>query len=69
MERSPVTLRKNVCLPLTQTLRCSLCGAEITEGEEYWQCSGQSVCAACLREYARAEFAPYRRTRGREERI
>ena len=29
-----------------RTLRCSLCGLEITEGEDYWYCNGSSVCGA-----------------------
>ena len=49
-----------------QTLRCTLCGQEITEGEEYWFCSGASVCAACLPDLARRELAPCREIRGRE---
>lgn len=48
------------------TLRCTLCGQEITMGEEYWSCSGSRVCAACLPEFARRELAPCRETRGRE---
>jgi len=38
-----------------RTLRCSLCGLEITEGEDYWYCNGSSVCGACLPVFARAE--------------
>ena len=41
-----------------QTLLCALCGQEITEGEEYWFCSGSSVCAGCLPDLARRELAP-----------
>ena len=41
-----------------RTLRCSLCGLEITEGEDYWYCNGSSVCGACLPVFARAELAP-----------
>ena len=48
-----------------QTLRCSLCGLEITEGEDYWYCNGSSVCGACLPVFARAELAPFRQVRGR----
>ena len=44
-----------------QTLLCALCGQEITEGEEYWFCSGSSVCAGCL-----PDLAPCREIRGRE---
>ena len=42
-----------------RTLRCSLCGLEITEGEDYWYCNGSSVCGACLPVFARAELAPW----------
>ncbi len=49
-----------------QTLLCTLCGQEIAEGEEYWFCSGASVCAACLPDLARRELAPCREIRGRE---
>ena len=46
-----------------RTLRCSLCGLEITEGEDYWYCNGSSVCGACLPVFARAELAPFRQVR------
>ena len=49
-----------------QTLLCALCGQEITEVEEYWFCSGSSVCAGCLPDLARRELAPCREIRGRE---
>ena len=39
-----------------RTLRCSLCGLEITEGEDYWYCNGSSVCGACLPVFARGEL-------------
>ncbi len=48
------------------TLVCSLCGQAITIGEEYWYCNGSSICSDCLAEFARAELAPYRQTRGKE---
>ena len=48
------------------TLTCSLCGQAITNGEEYWYCNGTSVCRCCLNDFARAELAPYRQTRGKE---
>ena len=51
------------------TLLCTLCGQEIVPGEEYWYCSGNCVCRACLPSFARAELAPYRQTRGKEERL
>ena len=50
-------------------LLCTLCGQEIVPGEEYWYCSGNCVCRACLPSFARAELAPYRQTRGKEERL
>ena len=60
------TLYRENSLHRRQNLRCSLCGAEITEGEGYWYCNGASVCGACLPEFARQELAPFRRVRGRE---
>ena len=50
-------------------LLCTLCGQEIVPGEEYWYCSGNCVCRACLPSFTRAELAPYRQTRGKEERL
>ena len=49
-----------------QTLRCSLCGAEIPDGEGHWYCNGASVCGVCLPEFAQQELAPFRQIRGRE---
>lgn len=49
-----------------QVLLCTLCGQEITTGEEYWACNGSCVCAACLPDFARRELAPCRETRGKE---
>ncbi len=43
-----------------------MCGQEITKGEEYWYCNGSCVCFRCLGDFARAELAPYRQTRGKE---
>ena len=48
------------------TLRCTLCGREITTGEEYWACNGNRICANCLLEFARQELAPCHETRGKE---
>ena len=48
------------------TLRCTLCGREITTGEEYWACNGSRICAGCLPEFARQELAPCHETRGEE---
>ena len=49
-------------------LRCTLCGREITRGEEYWACNGSRVCTGCLPELARRELAPCREVRGEEGR-
>lgn len=49
-----------------RTLRCTLCGQEILDGEEYWRCNGFCVCSACLPEFARQELAPCRLRRGKE---
>lgn len=55
------------CRPRRQsTLRCTLCGREITLGEEYWACNGSCVCADCLPDFARQELAPCHETRGKE---
>lgn len=51
-------------LPIS--VRCTLCGREITTGEEYWVCNGSRVCTECLPEFARGELAPCRETRGEE---
>ncbi|WP_455582382.1 hypothetical protein [Dysosmobacter sp.] len=48
-------------------LFCTLCGREISTGQEYWYCNGSCICADCLSDFARAELAPYRATRGKEE--
>ena len=47
-------------------LYCSLCGREISHGEEYWFCSGTTVCPDCLSAFARREFAPCHEIRGKE---
>nr|WP_325196302.1 hypothetical protein [uncultured Oscillibacter sp.] len=52
--------------PKRQTLLCTLCGREITMGEEYWACNGSRVCEACLADFARQELAPCHETRGKE---
>ena len=57
----PITIRRRV-------LRCTLCGREITRGEEYWACNGLLACADCLPELARRELAPCREIRGGEVR-
>ena len=61
-------MRKTTCRQRRHILLCSLCGQEITPGEEYWYCNGSSVCQECLPVFARAELAPYRQTRGKEVR-
>ena len=61
-------MRKTTCRQRRHILLCSLCGQEITPGEEYWYCNGSSVCRECLPVFARAELAPYRQTRGKEVR-
>lgn len=48
------------------SVRCTLCGREITTGEEYWVCNGSCVCTECLPDFARGELAPCRETRGEE---
>ena len=47
-----------------QAAQCQLCGAEIYRGEEYYRINGESVCCACLEDYAKAVFAPFLRTGG-----
>ena len=59
-------MRKTTCRQRRHILLCSLCGQEIAPGEEYWYCNGSSVCGCCLGDFARAELAPYRQTRGKE---
>lgn len=46
---------------------CHLCGGEIYRGEECWHINGETVCPACLEDYARQVFAPFC-CRGGEER-
>ena len=48
------------------TLRCTLCGLEISLGEEYWACNGSLVCTDCFLDFARQELEPCRETRGKE---
>ena len=66
LERRMENLRKWKHMPAGGTLRCSLCGLEISRGERYWYCNGSSVCAGCLLEFARMELAPFCQIRGRE---
>lgn len=51
---------------LRRTLLCTLCGREITYGEEYWVCNGTCICVDCLPDFARREFMPCHLTRGKE---
>lgn len=46
--------------------RCSLCGREISPGEEYWVCNGTLICRACLADFARQELAFCREICGKE---
>ena len=48
---------------------CGLCGREIPSGSRYWHINGQSVCPACLGDFARQEFAPCLLIHGEEERL
>lgn len=59
-------MKHHLCRKRRYMLVCSLCGQTISIGEEYWYCNGTSVCRRCLNDFARAEFAPYRQTRGKE---
>lgn len=47
-------------------LPCSLCGQEITQGEEYWICNGSVICTACLADYARQLLTCCHLVRGKE---
>ena len=38
-------------------LRCTLCGQEITAGQEYWACNGSRVCTDCFPDFARQDAA------------
>ena len=59
LKSTPYRLRQNI-------LRCTLCGQEITTGEEYWACNGNRICADCLPAFAREEFSPCYEIRGKE---
>ena len=52
--------------PGRHTLLCTLCGQEITTGQEYWACNGSRVCADCFAEFARQELSACHETRGKE---
>ena len=52
--------------PGRHTLLCTLCGQEITVGEEYWACNGSRVCRACLPDFARQELSPCHEIHGKE---
>ena len=49
------------------TRYCSFCGQEVAAGEAYWYINGATVCGDCLPDYARADYAPFRRVHGKEE--
>lgn len=59
-------MQKGPRRPGRYAVRCTLCGQEITRGEEYWACNGSCVCAACLVEFARKELCAFHETRGKE---
>ena len=46
---------------------CTRCGAELYEGEIFWQINGQQVCEQGLLPLAKEEFAAHRRICGKEE--
>lgn len=48
-------------------LFCTMCGREITFGQEYWACNGSRVCADCFPEFARLELYDCHETRGKED--
>ena len=62
-------MAKSMHRPGRFALLCTLCGREISPGEEYWYCNGSSICSRCLAAFARAELAPYRQIRGKEAAI
>ncbi len=39
---------------------CQLCGGEVYQDEPYYQRDGEVICEACLEDYARRCFAPFR---------
>ena len=49
-------------------VHCSLCGAELYDGEEFYAVNGLAVCEDCLPDFARAEYRSFRVT-GREWRM
>ncbi len=46
---------------------CDLCGGEIYVDESFYYINGETVCAACLEDYARSAFAPFMRRGGERE--
>ena len=52
--------------PGRHPILCTLCGREITAGQEYWTCNGSRVCTDCFVDFARLELSPCRETRGKE---
>lgn len=47
-------------------LRCSFCGIEVAQGEQYWYINGAVVCAECLPEFARRDYLAFHHIRGEE---
>lgn len=47
-----------------QAAECRLCGDAIYRGEEYYHINGESICCACLEDYARETFAAFLRVGG-----
>ena len=45
---------------------CSCCGAQLYDGESYWQCNGLRFCEDCLAELAKTAFASHHRICGEE---
>ncbi len=45
---------------------CTLCAQEICAGETLWYCSGITVCADCLTQFARGALKPFEYILGEE---
>ena len=59
-------MQHHTCRSGRHTMACTRCGREIQRGEDYWFWNGAGVCADCLPDAAREEFAPFRHTREKE---
>ena len=46
-------------------VRCSLCGGELYDGDEFYAVNGAAVCEDCLADFAREEYRSFRLS-GRE---